>query len=269
VVVRRLLLVTALALGLAGCGGSSGADTAGPAPAAAPEPAPPPVEAPVEDETGAQLWVTRDRGADVLLAVEVPAGLTVLQALDRETDLETRYGGRFVQAVNGIEGSLERQQDWFYFLNGVEPDVGAAEVRLEPGDVAWWDFRGWGDVMAQPVVVGALPEPFRRGYGDEPRPVEVRAPPELAAEAGELSAMLGGAAASGGEPNLFVLEVRAGETGAVLTASRGVASDAPVRFTLAGSEAAVRAAALALARDPAIVRFRYEARFDQQGRVVG
>jgi hypothetical protein len=42
-----------------------------------------------------------------------------------------------------------------------------------------------------------------------------------------------------------------------------------VTFTLAGSEAAVRAAARALAKDPSVVRYRYTARFDEQGQVVG
>ena len=57
---------------------------------------------------------------------EVPAGLTVLAALDQLADIETRYGGRFVQSMNGIEGSLAHRRDWFYFLNGIEPDVGGA-----------------------------------------------------------------------------------------------------------------------------------------------
>jgi hypothetical protein len=41
-----------------------------------------------------------------------------------------------------------------------------------------------------------------------------------------------------------------------------------VTFTLSGSEGAVRAAALALAADPSIVRYRYTARFDEQGTVI-
>jgi hypothetical protein len=68
---------------------------------------------------------------------------------------------------------------------------------------------------------------------------------------------------------VFELEVRAGESGAVLTATRGPANDAAVTFTLAGSVEAVRAAALALAGDPSIVRRRYAARFDERGRAVG
>ena len=43
----------------------------------------------------AALWVTRDRGATVLAIETVPAGLTAMQALDRELDLKTTYGGRF------------------------------------------------------------------------------------------------------------------------------------------------------------------------------
>ena len=39
-------------------------------------------------------------------------------------------------------------------------------------------------------------------------------------------------------------------------------------FTLAGSEPAVRAVAQALAADPALVRYRYTARFDEGGEVV-
>ena len=76
----------------------------------------------------AELWVTRGQVDEVLLVESVPAGITVLRALDFAADVGTRYGGRFVQSIDGLEGSIARQQDWFYFLNGIEPDVGAAEV---------------------------------------------------------------------------------------------------------------------------------------------
>jgi len=241
---RQLLAALVLAALLAGCAGPAG------------------------DGGGtAALWVTRDRGAEVVLTATVPAGLTVLQALDREADVETRYGGRYVQAVNGIGGSLTGRRDWFYFVNGIEPDVGAAEVRLRPGDVAWWDFRSWAGEMEQPVVVGAFPEPFRHGWNGHARPVEVRAPPELAAERAALADLLG--VAGSGEPNRFLLVVRPGVRGATLTVRRGAANDSPVTFTLSGSLAAVRAAAVALAGDPSLVRYRYTARFDEEGRVVG
>lgn len=245
---RRLALFAGLFC-LAACGGSSSADRVG-------------------AEEAAELWVTRDRGSEVLLTATVPSDLTVLQALERAADVETRYGGRFVQAIEGVEGSLAAQTDWFYFVNGIEADVGAAEVTLHPGDVAWWDFRSWeGASESQLAVVGAFPEPFRHGWAGKPRPVEIRAPPDLAEEARGLEEVLGPGGPSG-EPNVFALVVDGSATGATLSARRGPANDSPVTFTLAGSQEAVRAAARALARDPAIVRFRYEARFDDAGRLV-
>jgi Domain of unknown function (DUF4430) len=111
----------------------------------------------------ATLWVTRDRGAHVLYTGTVPAGLTAMQALTRVRNVTTRYGGRFVESIDGLQGSLTRQRDWFFFVDGIEGDRSAVEVRLHPGDVEWWDFRAWtGGSMSVPVVVGSYPQPFVR-----------------------------------------------------------------------------------------------------------
>ena len=91
----------------------------------------------------ATLWVTRDRGAQVLYTGTVPAGLTAMQALERARKVTTRYGGRFVQSIDGLDGSATQQHDWFYFVDGIEGDRSAAEVTLRPGDVEWWDYRSW------------------------------------------------------------------------------------------------------------------------------
>jgi Domain of unknown function (DUF4430) len=249
-VLRALCALLAVFV-LAGCGGGDGGSGGSPA-----------------GGGGATLWVTRDAGAEVLLTANVPAGDSVLQALDRRADVETAYGGRFVQAVNGIEGSLEDQHDWFFFVNGIEPGVGSAEVELHEGDVAWWDYRDWSRLMAAPVVVGAFPEPFLHGWGGKRRPARVEAPAGFEPEAESLLRVLGGAAGEG-EPSVFRMSVEAGASSATLTARRGAGDGSPVTFTLEGSEAAVRAAARALADDPSIVRYRYTARFDEHGRVVG
>jgi hypothetical protein len=149
-VTRRLLVLLAFAAALAGCGGSS-------------------------DRGEATLWVTRDRGADVIVTASVPAGLTAMQALRREADVDTSYGGRFVRSIEGIVGDADARHDWFYFVNGVEADRGAAEYRLRDADVLWWDYRSWAsDAMRQPVVVGAFPEPFLHGYDGHVRPAAVR-----------------------------------------------------------------------------------------------
>jgi hypothetical protein len=252
--VRHGLLTVALAFAVAvaltGCGGERGH-----------------AQGDVSRSETATLWVTRDAGSEVVLEETVPAGISAIAALEQHADVETRYGGRFVHAVNGIEGGLDRQEDWFYFLNGIEADLGGAEVRLRAGDVIWWDFRSWRESPRRPVVVGAFPEPFLHGWGGGRRPAAVEHSPELADAAAALLEVLGGPAGEG-EPNRFVLAVEDGVDGAVLTAERGPKNDSPVTFTLAGSLAGVRAAATALARDPSIVRFRFEARFDEAGRVL-
>jgi Domain of unknown function (DUF4430) len=138
------LRVAAAVLATAGCGNGGGHGTA-------------------------TIWVTRDRGADVLVERTVPAGLTAMQGLDRVAHIKTRYAGRFVQAIDGVEGSLSARRDWFYFINGYEADRSAAEYRLHAGDVEWWDYRSWKTKMEEPVVVGAFPEPFLHGYDGKRR----------------------------------------------------------------------------------------------------
>jgi hypothetical protein len=150
-VIRLGLIAVAAAALLAGCGGAGGGK--------------------------ATLWVTRDEGGTVLVDTTVPAGETALQALDRKTDIETRYGGKFVQSVNGLSGSITKQRDWFYFVNGIEGPRGAQEYRLHDGDVLWWDYRDWGRTGENvPVVVGAFPEPFVHGYEGKVRPAFVIGP---------------------------------------------------------------------------------------------
>src|SRR6185437_9308151 len=121
----------------------------------------------------ATVWITRDQGTHVLLSRSVPAGLTAMQALDRVADIKTRYAGRFVQSIDGIDGSVTARRDWFYFVNGYEGDRSAAEYRLRPGDVEWWDFRSWRTQLREPAVVGAFPEPFLHGYGGHRLPARV------------------------------------------------------------------------------------------------
>lgn len=191
-----------------------------------------------EEEGTARLWVTRDRGATVLVDAKVSAGQTLMRALASKTDVKTRYGGRFLQAVNGIEGSLDRQRDWFWFVNGYEGDRSAAEYRLRDGDVGWWDYREWRREGEARVVVGAFPEPFRHGYAGTTRPAVVRYAKGTAARARRLGARIG---ATSVEPlgvavpaGANVLEVRTGPR--VFRAElRGETAGDPVRFVVSGA----------------------------------
>ena len=219
--IRSALVVAAAAAALlAGCGGGTGGGKA-------------------------TLWVTRDEGKHVLLVRSVPAGETAMQALARSTKLSTRYGGRFVESIDGLAGSVGARHDWFYFVNGIEADRGAAEYVLRPGDVEWWDYRDWGKAgETVPVVVGAFPEPFVHGYGGKVRPAVVVGADTAAARS--LAKLVHGKVVAAAPPGANVLRL----------------SDGPLRFTareLPGGavELVYSGDAAALARDPSLYRYRY------------
>ena len=229
---RPLALLAAAAL-LAGCGGEAGGAEPG----------------------TATLWVTRDAGETVLLEAEVEAGRTVLEALREHAEVETAHGGRFVQSIDGLAGSAEAGEDWFYFVNGLLADRGAAEYRLRPGDVAWWDHRAWIGEPEVAVVVGAFPEPFVHGYAGKRRPAavtyELPAQREAARRLGELlgaEAVVRAGEDVPAEANVLAL---VGGPERFTATTRG--PDGPVRFEHAGD-------ADALADHPRRYRFRFEVR---------
>ncbi|MGA8927137.1 MAG: hypothetical protein WB462_13025, partial [Solirubrobacterales bacterium] len=58
---------------------------------------------PGKDQGDVSLTVTRDYGSKVLLqkSDSINESDTVFRVLDRNADVSTRYGGGFVQSVNG------------------------------------------------------------------------------------------------------------------------------------------------------------------------
>ena len=130
-----------------------------------------------EREGGAELRVTRDFGHERLGSArldKIGEADTVMRLLRRNFDVRTRYGGRFVQAIEGRSGKgAAGRVDWFYFVNGFEASVGAAEYELSPGDVVHWDYRSWKGAMRVPAIVGAFPEPFLHGREGRRSPVRV------------------------------------------------------------------------------------------------
>ena len=151
--VRALALVVAVLLG--GCGFGEGDEQAG----------------------GAELRVTtdfghREVGADKLETVHEDE--TVMRLLQSRHDVETRFGGKFVEVIDGVEGSGSTgTRDWFYFVNGILADQGAADWEVHGGDVIQWDNRDWSATQRIPAIVGAYPEPFRSGFEGERLPVRL------------------------------------------------------------------------------------------------
>jgi hypothetical protein len=122
--------------------------------------------------------VTRDYGRTVILDREigdVKESDTVIRLLDRNAEITTRYGGGFVQSIDGTAGGTSngRSYDWFFYVNGVESSVGAADSTLEGGERVWWDYRDWTAAMQVPAVVGSWPQPFAGGYDGERHPVRI------------------------------------------------------------------------------------------------
>jgi len=126
---------------------------------------------------GVQLRVTRDFGQRPLGALreeKVREDQTVMRLLTSKFDVDTRYGGRFVQSIDGLAGGgATGGDDWFFYVNGVESSEGAAEFELSPGDRVQWDYRPWNVAMDVKAIVGAFPEPFLHGLEGRRRPVRV------------------------------------------------------------------------------------------------
>lgn len=166
-----------------------------------------------EQEGSAGLTVSRDYGAEVL--VDQPVGplgesSTVMRLLDDQADIETQYGGGFVDSIDGVTSrSGARSLDWFYFVNGIAAERGAAEFVAQPGDRIWWDFRDWDDAMNVNAVVGSFPAPLRGGYDRQVWPVSLvcldTAPACRAAEANLEEAGVEIAAGDPGSDSLRVL----------------------------------------------------------------
>jgi hypothetical protein len=162
----------------------------------------------------ATLWVTHDRGTHVVFAGPVPAGLNGIQTVERKLKVTTRYGGRFVESIAGTAGSLGAQRDWFFYVNGIEGNTSAADVRLKPGDVLWWDYRHWtGSTMDIPVVAGAYPQPFLSHGG-----ATVKGPPAFAKP---IAKQVRGTLHGLGGRNEIVIDASAPPDAAQITSSHG------------------------------------------------
>jgi hypothetical protein len=119
------------------------------------------------------LNVTRAFGATrvgQVTAKRVPGSETVMRMLERHFRVNTRYGGGFVESIDGLSGTSSKL-DWFYYVNGVQAPIGAATTAVHKGDRIWWDLHDWSATQSTPAVVGSFPEPFLHGTGGRRLPV--------------------------------------------------------------------------------------------------
>jgi hypothetical protein len=148
-------------------------------------PTPPAATKPASEEPQLLLRVTKEFGRETLLekSISVKEGDTVMDILKRSgLEIKTGYGGGFVESMAGLASQYRtgdpasKKLDWFFYVNGMMADVGAAEYPVQAGDVVWWDYHDWEYAIATPALVGAYPHPFLRGPGGEaPAPLVVMA----------------------------------------------------------------------------------------------
>jgi len=139
--------------------------------------------------------VTRDFGKELILAEEViiEDGTDAMTALKAVAEVETKYGGGFVKAIEGLSSEYEggnKKRDWLYYINGISLSLGAKDYRLRDGDVEHWDFRDWSYQQMIPAIIGAFPQPFLNGLRGEAKPTAVVYDTPLADEAAALAAIL-------------------------------------------------------------------------------
>jgi hypothetical protein len=128
--------------------------------------------------TAVQLIVTRDFGSDQLSSsgsLKASAHETVMSLLRAHDTIDTASGGHIVDGIDGVSSGVHagHQQNWFYYVNGVEAPKGASATGVSPGDHVWWDLHDWSQAEKVPAVVGSFPEPFVNGIEGRRWPVRV------------------------------------------------------------------------------------------------
>ncbi|MBK5220557.1 MAG: DUF4430 domain-containing protein [Thermoleophilia bacterium] len=130
---------------------------------------------PGADVGSVELTVSREFGSAPVVqsAVEATESDTVMRVLEGEAEISTRYGGGFVQSIEGFEETRRhgRPYDWFFFVDGIESPIGAADYDLRGSERIWWDYRDWTATNRVPAVVGSWPAPFSDGYEGKSHPV--------------------------------------------------------------------------------------------------
>jgi hypothetical protein len=260
-------------------------------------------DAPEAGAPSAALVATAGYGAEPLLDVRVAPDRSVMRATRGATEVDTAFGGGFVDDMLGRASDRSGPRDWFYFVNGVGPSIGAKEWTVRAGDAVWWDYRDWGAVPVATEVVGSWPAPFARAGGGGP-PVGADEP--LRAALAEAGARLTdgpsgwrvrvGASAdlarrdpawrkALADPDAAGLTVAVedgritalgadaegrrpvpGARALVAAVPTGTAPEDGMLLAVAGLDAsAARAAAERVARDPGVLSLRYAVAFDGDG----
>ena len=115
---------------------------------------------PERGAASAAIVATADFGSEALLDVRVAPDQTVMRALRGATEVRSEYGGGFVAEMLGRRSDAGARRDWFFWVDGLFAEVGAAERQLADGEEVWWDHHRWDGIRSPLAVVGQWPAPF-------------------------------------------------------------------------------------------------------------
>ncbi|AOT69933.1 DUF4430 domain-containing protein [Geosporobacter ferrireducens] len=127
---------------------------------------------PENQETGTvEIIITRDFGKEKLHSktVNLDKDTTVMDVMEKYFDIETAYGGGFVNGINGLKSGFtdkknRQKMDWFYYVNGLLAQIGANDYDLLPGDIVIWDYHDWSSDAFMSSIIGAYPNNFVNGF---------------------------------------------------------------------------------------------------------
>jgi len=116
-----------------------------------------------------KILVTRNYGREILAekTVAIFGGDTVMDIMQDNFNVETAYGGGFVNVIDGLKsgytgnGSSQNKgtkNDWFYYVNGVMAEMGADQYMCEDANTVSWDYHHWGGDMYVKTRISDWPD---------------------------------------------------------------------------------------------------------------
>ncbi len=120
---------------------------------------------------GVRFIITKSFGYEVIKDEVVPfnENYAVLDYLEAISEVETAYGGGFVNGIDGLKSGFtdskdKVKKDWFFYANGIFSHMGALDYYPLAGDVIQWDYHEWENSSNSNAVLTGWPSVFISGY---------------------------------------------------------------------------------------------------------
>lgn len=135
----------------------------------------------VSKNQNVNLIISKDFGSEEVYdeELEIKKDTSVMEIMEENLEIETAYGGGFINSINGIKSGFtdskdKKKVDWFYYVNGNLSQVGAEDYYLNSEDVVIWDYHDWSGENYISSIIGAYPRNFTNGYDGNILKTELR-----------------------------------------------------------------------------------------------